>query len=289
MYLKSFTIPSLDQQDTFLAGLKRTCYNDFYPFRIFDHDQPQQIYFAPVTMLYGNNGSGKTTLLNLIAETLKIKRGTVYNRSSFFSDYVDLCGYALTPSCGSVLPEGSQIMTSDDVFDYLINLRQLNEGIDQERDALLEEHVVLKYNQFRFRSMEDYDQLKKVVDAQRKSGSKYVKARLMNNVREQSNGESAFMYFTQEIKENSLYLLDEPENSLSAELQVKLLDFIQDSIRFYGCQFIISTHSPFMLSLRDALIYDLDEKPMLEKRWTELHNVRVYYDFFKEHQHEFER
>lgn len=288
MYLESFTIPSLDQQDDFLMALRRTCYNDFYPFRVFDHWAPQQISFGPVTMLYGNNGSGKTTLLNVIAEALNLKRGTAYNRSSFFPDYVNLCRYELAPSCCGVPPENSQIMTSDDVFDYLINLRQLNECIDQERDTLLKEHVTLKYSSFRFRSMEDYDQLKNVVDAQRKSGSTYVKSRLMSNVREQSNGESAFMYFTQEIKENSLYLLDEPENSLSAEMQVKLLEFILESVRFYHCQFIISTHSPFMLSLRDAIIYDLDERPMVEKRWTELHNVRVYHEFFKEHQSEFE-
>mgnify|MGYP006990124335 CR=1 FL=1 len=37
----------------------------------------------------------------------------------------------------------------------------------------------------------------------------------MDNVREHSNGESAFLYFTDKIKENGLYLLDEPENSLS--------------------------------------------------------------------------
>ena len=40
-----------------------------------------------------------------------------------------------------------------------------------------------------------------------------------------------------------LYLLDEPENSLSAELQLDLLKFIENSARFYNCQFIISTHS----------------------------------------------
>lgn len=84
-----------------------------------------------------------------------------------------------------------------------------------------------------------------------------------------------------------LYLLDEPENSLSPERQQELLRFIEDSARFYGCQFIIATHSPFILYLKGAKIYDLDEDPVDVKKWTELENVRAYHDFFAEHEAEF--
>lgn len=110
----------------------------------------------------------------------------------------------------------------------------------------------------------------------------------MDNVREYSNGESAYRYFTEKIGENALYLLDEPENSLSPERQLELMQLIEDSSRFFGCQFIISTHSPFLLSLRGAKIYDLDENPPKVKRWTELKNVRIYYEFFKNHADKFE-
>jgi predicted ATPase len=95
------------------------------------------------------------------------------------------------------------------------------------------------------------------------------------------------VYFTEQIKDNALYLLDEPENSLSAKLQLELAKFIEESARFYNCQFIISTHSPFLLSMNGAKVYDLDSYPVETKRWTELENVRIYYDFFKEHMGEF--
>ena len=76
--------------------------------------------------------------------------------------------------------------------------------------------------------------------------SKYVRERIgANNIISQSNGETALTFWQNEIKENSIYILDEPENSLSAVNQLKLKKFIEDSARFYGCQFIISTHSPF--------------------------------------------
>ena len=109
----------------------------------------------------------------------------------------------------------------------------------------------------------------------------------MVNVREHSNGESAFLYFTNKIKDNGLYLLDEPENSLSPEKQQELAAFLENSARFFGCQLIIATHSPFLLAMKGAKIYDLDEDPVDVKRWTELTNVRAYYEFFKKHEKEF--
>jgi predicted ATPase len=111
---------------------------------------------------------------------------------------------------------------------------------------------------------------------------------MMDNAREHSNGESAFLYFSEKIKEDGLYLLDEPENSLSPERQQELVRFIEDSARFFGCQFVIATHSPFLLAVRNARIYDMDEEPVDVKRWTQLPNVRAYYDFFKKHKEEFE-
>ncbi|MDF2512679.1 MAG: ATP-binding cassette protein, partial [Herbinix sp.] len=110
---------------------------------------------------------------------------------------------------------------------------------------------------------------------------------LMDNVREYSNGESAFIYFSEKIGENGLYLLDEPENSLSPKRQIELMNFIEESARFFGCQFIISTHSPFLLAMRGARVYNLDKNPVTIERWTELENVRTYYDFFKNRESEF--
>jgi hypothetical protein len=39
--------------------------------------------------------------------------------------------------------------------------------------------------------------------------------------------------------------------------------------------------------MKGAKVYDLDSVPVREKRWTELENVRVYYDFFKSHEGDF--
>lgn len=179
------------------------------------------------------------------------------------------------------IPAESRIITSDDVFDFILNMRAINDGIDEKREELFEEYLDAKYSDFRMKSLEDYDRLKKVNMARRKTQSRYVRNNLMDNAREHSNGESAFLYFSEKIKEDGLYLLDEPENSLSPERQQELVRFIEDSARFFGCQFVIATHSPFLLAVRNARIYDMDEEPVDVKRWTQLPNVRAYYDFLR--------
>lgn len=283
IYLNAFTFPNEDMEFDFFINVKRTCYDSFYPFKILSRRGFEKIVFEPVTILYGGNGSGKSTALNVIAEKIGIKRDSIYNKSNFYPDYVNMCEMQLEED----IPEDSRIITSDDVFDYMLNIRNLNEGIDQKRERLFDEYLDAKYSQFQMKSIADYEQLKKVMTARSKTQSRFVRNELMDNVREYSNGESAFQYFTEKIGENGLYILDEPENSLSPKRQLELMKFIEDSARFFCCQFIISTHSPFLLSMRGAKIYDLDDNPVDVKRWTELENVRTYYEFFKRNENKF--
>lgn len=283
IYLEEFIFPTEDMEFDFFMSVKRTCYDSYYPFKILSQHGFRRIDFEPVTILYGGNGSGKSTALNVIAEKTGINRDSIFNKSNFYPDYVKLCKMKLS----DYLPDGSRIITSDDVFDYMLNIRNLNEGIDQKREAVFEDYLEAKYSDFKMTSLADYEKLKKVNSARSKTQSRYVRKELIDNIRERSNGESAFFYFTEKIGENGLYILDEPENSLSPERQLELLKFIEDSARFFGCQFIISTHSPFLLSMKGAKIYDLDENPVDVRPWTELKHVRTYYEFFKRREGEF--
>ena len=283
IYLSHFAFPDIELEYSFLMGIKRTCYDTAYPFQVLSRHGLRMLDFEPVTILYGGNGSGKTTALNVIAEKIGLKRESVYNRSNFFGDYTAMCNYETQMD----IPQRSRIITSDDVFDFVLNLRCLNNGINNRREELFWEYLENKYSHFRMKSLADYEQLKKSHMAHTKTQSRYVRSNLMDNVREHSNGESAYLYFSEQIQENGLYLLDEPENSLSPLKQQELMKFLEDSARFFGCQFIISTHSPFLLSMRGAKIYDMDEDVVDVKRWTELPGIRVYFDFFKRHEEEF--
>lgn len=114
----------------------------------------------------------------------------------------------------------------------MLNIRNLNEGIDEKRDQIFDEYLDAKYADFQLKSLADYEELKKVNEARRKTQSRFVRSKLIDNVREYSNGESAFRYFTEKIEDNGLYILDEPENSLSPERQLELVKFIEDAARF---------------------------------------------------------
>ena len=61
-------------------------------------------------------------------------------------------------------------------------------GLMRSGKSCLEEYLDAKYSDFRMKSLEDYDRLKKVNMARRKTQSRYVRNNLMDNAREHSNG-----------------------------------------------------------------------------------------------------
>lgn len=261
-YLESFKFPDKYAEEDFRLSLLSTYHDIWYPFGVLSNHNIEFIKFDTITIFYGGNGSGKSTALNVISEKLKLSRDSLYNKSEFFENYLNLCSFS------GKIPNKSKIIASDDVFDFMINLRFINEGVDNERESLLQEYTDLKYSEFRLKSIFDYDQLKRSIKAKKLTRSEFVRQTMSRNTGGLSNGESAYMYFTNKIDSNALYLLDEPENSLSLQKQLDLLNYLQDSARFYKCQFIIATHSPLLLSIKDALIYDFDENPVKTKKWT---------------------
>lgn len=268
--------------------VKRTCYTTKYPFGLFRYRELPEFYFSDITIFCGNNGSGKSSILNVIAEKISLERNAPFNRSDFFEDYVELCDYQLEKA----IPRGSKIITSDGVFEKVLDIRRINDGIDSKRSDLIDEYIAENSPNAPpnlLHGLDDYDRWKRSSDMRNRnrSQSRFLKENLMRNIQERSNGESALSYFVDSIQENALYLLDEPENSLSPQNQLQLKYFIEDSVKNYGCQFIISTHSPFLLSLRGAQIYNIDETPPAERKWTELDCVKVYYDFFVEQSDKF--
>ena len=293
-YLESFSLASEHDEVDYILGfnqglgkLDMQCYSttNVYPFKIFPQKGLDRLDFEPITVIYGGNGSGKSTILNLIAEKLRLERTAPFNNTPYIEEYLNFCRCKL--SYGKNAPNGSKIITSDGVFDSLLDIRAINEGVDRRREELFEEYYRSREEEYLLRDINDLDEFKRRNEAKRRTKSDYVAKRIPKELASMSNGETAYYYFTQKIEENALFLLDEPENSLSATLQNKLRGFIEDSARFYNCQFIIATHSPFLLSMKGARVYDLDSTPVEVKKWTELENVRMYHEFFEEHRGEF--
>lgn len=283
IYLKKVELLNEEKENIALERDRRLIYNNCYPLGLFANKEFKNIDFDNITIFYGGNGSGKTTLINLISAKLESTMKSRLNKGAYFDIYVDMMKVEMSFE----IPLEIKTISSDDVFDSLLDIRSINSGVNRTKDKLSNEYLKYKFESNKS-TLDEYEEIKRSYNTKSKTMSKYIRERLgNNNLIEQSNGESALMFWEREIKEDSIYILDEPENSLSAENQLKLKKFIEDSARFYNCQFIISTHSPFLLNLMDAKIYDLDTIPVETKKWNDLPNVKIYYDFFKEKENEF--
>lgn len=274
IYLKRFEL--LDKEDW--SG---------YPFHIFLEKQFFNIEFEPVTIFYGDNGSGKSTLLNIITETINndkqvISRKKPLVKSEYFDTYIAKCKYYLENN----IPTESKIILSEDIFENILSKRIENQKKNEGRKELEKQYMQYKYNPVNYSSLED---LSISVETRNKTQSKFIKSRIEENSKEFSNGQTSLEFFDKELKENGLYLLDEPENSLSPKFQIELIQLLLELSRFFKCQFIIATHSPFLLSIPNAKIYDLDSIPVIQKKWYELENMKIYYNFFKENKDKFEK
>ena len=71
--------------------------------------------------------------------------------------------------------------------------------------------------------------------------------------------------------------------------ELELVMMLEEMARYCGCQFVIATHSPFLLALDGARIYDLDSKPIKIREWWELENTRLYFEFFEKNRHLFQK
>ena len=255
---------------------------NIYPYNVFQGKYIEPFVFSPITVLYGNNGSGKSTLLNIMANCLELK-GKEYATSNSFG-MVDYCG-AFSTECsyslgeddlGNVikkLPEGSRYIKSEDILYEIKKIQQkqvLSDGMEYD------------YVQ---KGMPQREAKKFLASKEGRRQAEYI----MFAQEKYSNGETSLQYFEEYLQPNAFYLLDEPEVSLSPANQVSLADEINNMARLLQCQFVIATHSPFMLGTLNAKIYNLDSKEYDIAKWSELENVRYFYDFFKKHEKDFER
>ena len=294
MYLESFTLPINHEERMIKQRMKENggdhgYIDNIYPCRFFGPKGLYELNFRNVTIFYGGNGSGKSTLLNLIACCLELNRISPFNSSELFDRYAKACKYTVSydeEGFKHRIPDGSRIITSDDIFDYMLTVRTNNAEIAEEIEAGKEAHTKLKYGDtVKFNGLEDYETLRMQVLARTKSLSRrqFIRRTAGQEVKLNSNGETALSYFEQKLKFDKLYCLDEPENSMSPKMQLKLKQMLEEFSRYCGCQFIIATHSPFLLAMEGARIYDLDSYPAKIRNWWELENVRIYWEFFEEH------
>jgi len=161
---------------------------------------------------------------------------------------------------------------------YIIDLDFQIYGAQKRNDTEKEANLNQWFDNFRAALCIIYDcqELKFHLDAKKKNYEIIIPGREPFFLNEMSDGYASFMYIVMELlmrfetdnatvdyNQPAIVLIDEIEAHLHIALQKKILPFL--TTMFPNVQFIVSTHSPFIInSLVDAVVYDLETNQRLE-------------------------
>jgi predicted ATPase len=251
----------------FIKELKRNAMGEGYPFIGVVKNNDPITFDAPVTIITGDNGSGKSTLANLVAA----KTGCFYND---FAQRHEECLYAFTV-IKSFSPSTKVYFSAEKFIEYVKQLEEMK----NESNAALEE----------IRNDERRSSFGKMMASMPHASTLYEINNLYNrNLFLSSHGEGFISFFDSRIRDNGLYILDEPEAALSFENQYRLAYRIFLEAKDHGSQFIIATHSPVITAIPKACIYQIENDRLVPKTYEELANVEFLKMFLDRHDRMFE-
>jgi predicted ATPase len=95
---------------------------------------------------------------------------------------------------------------------------------------------------------------------------------------QQSHGQSFLALAANRFAGESIYVLDEPEAALSVSGALALVAVVVRAAEA-GAQFVIATHSPVLLAIPGARIYELDESGIATCDYDDLDTVRLMRGF----------
>lgn len=95
----------------------------------------------------------------------------------------------------------------------------------------------------------------------------------------QSHGQSLMSYFQSRYSREGLYFLDEPETALSPLSLIELLNLLVKIQSQGHAQFLIATHSPFLMACPDATIYSFDKKVISPIQYKDTQYYKIYKNF----------
>ena len=216
-----------------------------------------------INFIIGDNGTGKSTLIESIAFRLQLPHidGSEYSKRSFqaavqLASYLEL-RFAIHRSVGF-------FFRAEDFGDYL-------NSIDR-RDAEL--HAQLK-------SLEG--EVPDDIIQEMKDNANYQIYHMRDNFGQElqsfSHGEAYMKIIQEKVRGKGIYILDEPEAALSPAKQLSLIYHIKEHLKHNMSQFIIATHSPILMSIPGASIYEVNEEGMEKTDLEETDHYKITKSF----------
>lgn len=94
-----------------------------------------------------------------------------------------------------------------------------------------------------------------------------------------SHGEGFLAFFEQRLSAQGLFILDEPESALSPAKQFEFLKLLRGLQRANTCQVIMATHSPILMALPDADLWQVERFGIRPTVLEDTAHFRIYREF----------
>lgn len=218
---------------------------------------------TPITFLIGENGSGKSTLLETIACRLQLPHmdGYGYGKKCFDAakrllSYLEL-EWKIERSVGF-------FFRAEDFGDYLNSVHRADIHLHNQMSELEGEvppHVI----------------------QQMKDSANYQLHKVRRDFGQEldsfSHGEAYMHIMRKMVNQRGIYLLDEPEASLSPAKQLEFIYFLNHHLKNFNSQFIIATHSPMLMAYPEATIYEITENEMQQTALEDTEHYSITKNF----------
>jgi predicted ATPase len=199
-----------------------------------------------VTIFVGDNGSGKSTLLESIALSvpLPLIGGHILSRAGF--DAARVLQRDLDIEWLHETAKGF-FFRAEDFSDFLTSVEKEQEKhrADFRRDMEDENHQVIE------------KMAESANHALRNMRKEYG-----GDMQGMSHGEAYLKIFENRIKDKGIFILDEPEAALSPLKQLSLITMIKGLVEKGNTQFILATHSPILMGIPGATLYEISDTSM---------------------------
>lgn len=216
-----------------------------------------------VTIFVGDNGCGKSTLLETIAMKLNLPLIGGHIKGSDGFEAAGILNPYLRIAFINETPRGFFFRAED--FSHFIYQAQRGKEAAEGGIADLR-NVVDEYTFNKMSESANYQlrQMRKDYGA---------------DMQAFSHGEAYLTILQTRIAGKGIYLLDEPEAALSPLKQLSLISFILETIKNSKAQFIIATHSPLLMGIPGACIYEITESGINSVAFEETEHYRITKSF----------